>query len=393
MDVVTFHDKSRQYVLDKMDQDGRLLVYVPKLDIEIVRRAIHQNPLALQFAKTFTGNLEIGMEAVRQKGKALEFCSPDLKRRKDIVMEAVHQNGFALEFADTSLQANKDVVLAAVTQNGQALQFASPRLKADRGVIMTAMRNTPFAIEKIPRHVMTKPFVIELVQMDGNILSLLHALQYPFNSDKDVVLAAVNQTGEALRDASHDLQADKDVVLAAVNQTGEALSYASRDLHADKDIVLAAVNQTGEALRYASHDLQADKDVVLAAVNQNGEALRYASPDLQTDPLSLSFAKYSDQPIELTPEQNDQVESFLQESKATYESFKKLAKGHSIGNTRHSMKNLSNHGPYFRTIFLKKLYGFSGLDKNIQFILQKSKQVPDIGGRKRKTRRRGYTYS
>ena len=155
--------------------------------------------------------------------------------------------------------------------------------------------------------------------------------------------------------------------------------------------MLAAVNQRGEALYYASHDLRADKDVVLAAVNQTGEALRNASHDLRGDPLVLSYAKYSDQPIKLTAEQNKQVESFLKKSRDIYESFK------NVSNTTQGyskIRNLSNHGPHHRSNMLKKLYGFAGLDENILFILNKSKQVPDIGGnirhsRKRKTRRLG----
>ena len=302
MEFITFRGKSRQYVLDMIDQDGRLLRYVPTLDMEIVKRAVHQNAMALEFAKTFNGNVEIAMIAVKQKGLALEFCSPDLKRRKDIVMEAVHQNGLALSVASPSLQAEKDIVLAAVNQNGEALEFCSPKLKADREVIMTAMRNTPYAIENIPRYVMTKPLVIELVQMNGNIFSFLDAV------------------------------------------------------------------------------FKADRDVVLAAVNQSGNALRYASSDLKADPLVLSYAKYSDQPIELTPEQNAEVESILQESRDTYESFKKVL------NTR----NLSNHGPHHRSNMLKKLYGFSGLDEDIVFILDKSRvKLTRGGGRKRKTRRLG----
>ena len=302
MEFITFRGKSRQYVLDMIDQDGLLLRYVESLDMEIVKRAVHQNAMALEFAKTFNGNVEIAMIAVKQKGLALEFCSPDLKRRKDIVMEAVHQNGLALSVASPSLQAEKDIVLAAVNQNGEALRYASPKLKADKEVIMTAMRNTPYAIENIPRYVMTKPLVIELVQMNGNIFSFLDAV------------------------------------------------------------------------------FKADRDVVLTAVNQSGNALRYASPDLQEDPLVLSYAKYSDQPIKLTPEQNTEVESFLQESRDTYESFKKVL------NTR----NLSNHGPHHRSNMLKKLYGFSGLDEDIVFILDKSRvKLTRGGGRKRKTRRLG----
>jgi hypothetical protein len=48
------------------------------------------------------------------------------------------------------------------------------------------------------------------------------------------------------------------------------LQYASDDLKADKEVVLAAVTQNGNALQYASEDLKADKEVVLAAVTQNG---------------------------------------------------------------------------------------------------------------------------
>ena len=361
-----FRNNSRQRLLDMVDNDGLTLRFVSILDMEIVKRAVHQNGMALKFSETFNDNVEIGMiavkqnglalkfcsydlkrrhnivmEAVRQNGLALEFCSPDLKRNKDIVMEAVRQNGYALSFASTSLQAEKDIVLAAVHSKGPALEFCSPKLKADRDVIMAAMSNNPRTLESIPQNVMTKQLAIELVQMNGLFLSFL---------------------------------------------TTPGLSIQS-----DKDVVLAAVNQTGEALLYASDDLKEDKDVVLAAVNQTGKALRFASDDLQEDPLVLSYAKYSDQPIKLTAEQNKQVESFLKKSRDIYESFK------NVSNTTQGyskIRNLSNHGPHHRSNMLKKLYGFAGLDENILFILNKSKQVPDIGGnirhsRKRKTRRLG----
>ncbi len=45
---------------------------------------------------------------------------------------------------------------------------------------------------------------------------------------------------------------NKVVVLAAVAQSGRALKYASEELKDDKEVVLAAVAQTGDALQYAS---------------------------------------------------------------------------------------------------------------------------------------------
>ena len=50
-----------------------------------------------------------------------------------------------------------------------------------------------------------------------------------------------------------------------------------RELRGDRDVVLAAVQQDGDALEYASAELQADREVVLAAVQQDGYALEYAS--------------------------------------------------------------------------------------------------------------------
>merc|ERR1719191_1350482 len=44
----------------------------------------------------------------------------------------------------------------------------------------------------------------------------------------------------------------------------------------EKEAVLAAVAQAGEALMYADESLQKDKEVVLAAVAQSGYALDYA---------------------------------------------------------------------------------------------------------------------
>ena len=43
----------------------------------------------------------------------------------------------------------------------------------------------------------------------------------PFNEDRGIVLAAVQQEGTALKDAAEPLKADRDIVLAAVQQHQE----------------------------------------------------------------------------------------------------------------------------------------------------------------------------
>ena len=73
------------------------------------------------------------------------------------------------------------------------------------------------------------------------------------------------------------------MVLAAVQQNGDALRYASKDLRADREVVLTAVRQNGLALEFANDDLRADREVVLAAVQQAGLALQFADETLLQD--------------------------------------------------------------------------------------------------------------
>ena len=100
---------------------------------------------------------------------------------------------------------------------------------------------------------------------------------------REIVLVAVTQNGNALRNASAALQNDREIVLAAVTQDGRALKYASEELRNDREVVLAAVTQDGTALGSASEALWADREIVLAAVAQNGEAFEYALGALKND--------------------------------------------------------------------------------------------------------------
>lgn len=110
--------------------------------------------------------------------------------------------------------------------------------------------------------------------------------------DKEVVLAAVVQSGRALEHASAELRADQEVVLAAVGQDGLALLFASDELRADRDVCGAAVAQNGRALRWASEVLIGDEALVVRAVAQTGLALLYASEDLKRGGLRARLAAH-----------------------------------------------------------------------------------------------------
>mgnify|MGYP001208434180 FL=1 len=102
-------------------------------------------------------------------------------------------------------------------------------------------------------------------------------------ADKEVVLAAVKQSGSALEYANKKLKADKEVVLAAAKKYTSVLEYADKKLRANKKFILAAVKQSGYALQYAEDKLKADKEIVLIALKKDGLAIQFANDKLKVD--------------------------------------------------------------------------------------------------------------
>eukprot|EP00933_Yihiella_yeosuensis_P017747 TRINITY_DN14776_c0_g1_i1.p1 TRINITY_DN14776_c0_g1~~TRINITY_DN14776_c0_g1_i1.p1 ORF type:complete len:538 (-),score=101.48 TRINITY_DN14776_c0_g1_i1:432-2045(-) len=100
---------------------------------------------------------------------------------------------------------------------------------------------------------------------------------------REVVLAAVAESGRALQFAMEPLRNDKEVILVAVKNDGYALRFASQILRRDFEVVLAAVTQNGLALSFAHKELRENRQVVEAAATQNGIALQFASPGLRKD--------------------------------------------------------------------------------------------------------------
>ena len=88
---------------------------------------------------------------------------------------------------------------------------------------------------------------------------------------------------EEVKDSMISKQSNKGMVLVAVEANGYELGNASEVLREDREVVMAAVVQNGCALKYASAALRADKEVVLEALAEDGRALKYASAALRAD--------------------------------------------------------------------------------------------------------------
>lgn len=86
----------------------------------------------------------------------------------------------------------------------------------------------------------------------------------------------------------------------SVKNDGEALQFANSNFANDREVVLAAVNQTGFALEFASDLLKNDEDVALAALFNCSFAYVYVGDNLKKNKSfqdkiaqnDLNFKKY-----------------------------------------------------------------------------------------------------
>jgi hypothetical protein len=158
--------------------------------------------------------------------------------------------------------------------------------------ILYAVKSNPCLLKNLKYNTkFKKDEEIVLAAVESNGHALKYISKYMRNSYKDVVLVAVKQNGMALKYTK--LKNKKEIVLTAVAQNGMALEYASKYLKNLKQLVMIAIAQNYKALQFASVECRDDNDIVLFAITNNIEALQYASERCRRDPyimfISLNY--------------------------------------------------------------------------------------------------------
>ena len=127
-----------------------------------------------------------------------------------------------------------------------------------------------------------RDFVLFAVKQDGEALMFAHAT---FKKDKEIVKAAVKENGWPFTYADPALKKDRAFVLDLAKLHSAVLTYADASLFKDRKFILAAITRNRRAffaIPYTSK-FRKDRGVVLAAVRQNGFALGYADATFKKD--------------------------------------------------------------------------------------------------------------
>lgn len=205
----------------------------------------------------------------------------------DVVMEAVKQKGYFLEYAHRDMKDNEDIVREAVLCSDNALKFASPRLRNDKRFVLQCVIDRPYAISEASANMKEDIEIAQaVIKIDLDLArfffhkDVLHQLGYGLPIDKSEAMRRL-QNGDNFKYEEYEpYRNDKDVVLVAVMQKGDAFNYASSELKTDREVVKAAVRQNGRVLKYIHELLRDDIEIVTEALEEDFNVLQFASNKL-----------------------------------------------------------------------------------------------------------------
>ena len=104
------------------------------------------------------------LEAVKNKGYALNYANDTLKADREFVLAVVAKRGYALLYASAELRADREVVLAAVAKYGSALEYALKELRADREVVLAAVAEQSHALKHASKHLRADRYIVNFAK-------------------------------------------------------------------------------------------------------------------------------------------------------------------------------------------------------------------------------------
>ena len=190
------------------------------------------------------------LQSVRINGTDLQHASKELRMDEEVVHAATIQNCCAFRHADESLKSNKDFALALLNSGHNIYSNLHLDLRDQYDIALAAVSKHGGALHFVKKELFNKALFLAAVKNDGMVLYLSNKCREGYqsedvyNTDKEIVLAAVKENGLAISSACLALQGDREVISAAVNQNGHALYRLDLSIIRDKEkFILAAVKQ------------------------------------------------------------------------------------------------------------------------------------------------------
>jgi len=258
---------------------------------QLILAALSANAFALEYVPTDMITLDIAKKAINNRAASFKFVPKELKS-PELAMYAA-ERGCPYEILDAKYQTH-EIRLAVVKKNGLAIRQI-PHEDQTIEVAEVAVDQDPWALQDVAPNLWTTSIREKALGSDGNTLvlfsfnefkqtegealiavrnngeALYHVQKQAFT--KDVILAAVQKTPQAIRLVPHSMQWEE-LALEAVKNKGSTLRLLPAGLRTPQ-VLQAALQNYGDALEYVKYS-ERTEELVTMAVKQNGISIRFA---------------------------------------------------------------------------------------------------------------------
>ncbi len=275
--------------IEKMNHD--LILYSPNglprkgkvIDNDLfILKALHDGNIymAEHASERLWSNKTFAIYALKYKGSNLSLATK-FQDDEEVVMTAIKHDPhcLALGFASERLKKDPKVIEFAILENDNNLIYVSTNLPNYRDIMIKLVRKHPRALEKL-----------STLQDDEEVVKNAYAankwvLCY---ASKRIILKYIKEDWHNIECIGRNIE-ERDIMIAALYQCGEAIVYASKNLRNDREIMSIAVSKYGHAIRLASRDFINDNpDIVYKAIKNDPSSLtfldaefRKAHPDIE----------------------------------------------------------------------------------------------------------------
>ena len=189
---------------------------------------------------------------------------------------------------------DREVIIKAINLDGTYISYASDSLKADKEIVMLAVKNNGNAFNDINEKFWSDTDVIFAARNTeiGPGMDSMELIDEQLFSDVNFVRKLLNSVDDSTHDyeiieilerAGSEVTSNKELMLSAISSNYESYQYLDESLKSDKQFFIEAEKLCGYLLQYADKDLQSDRNVVAIAVERNGIELKYAADKFKSD--------------------------------------------------------------------------------------------------------------
>jgi len=231
-------------------------------------------------------NYEFVLKAVKERGLCLKDAPKKYRENKNIIKEAIKQNPLALQFAIGRVKNSKELNLLAVSINGNALRYVNSKLTSDPDIVSTAITQNKLSIIYASSKIKDdEEFMLKYIRKDGSFIRYVSDRLYNI---KKIVMIALETDANVWPNIYADFKYDNDILLAAIKQNENIINHFPESYKKNTEFMIEAIKINGLVIKYAPEILKSNRSYAYMALINNYRAILYISKKLQ-DVIMITF--------------------------------------------------------------------------------------------------------